>query len=48
MVLLIKEAKAKNPDIPKGMLELWDHKHNELIKDLSMARYLIDEYKKTY
>lgn len=47
MVSIIAE-KRKTETPPAGMLELWKYEHEKLIKEFAEAKYLIDEYKKTY
>ena len=46
MVALIEEERSKNPDVPKVMMEMWEEKHKELIKEYAEVKYLIEEYKK--
>ena len=46
MVALIEEEKKKGVPVPKGMQEMWEYEHKQLIKEFAEAKYLIDEYKK--
>lgn len=48
MVSLIDEEKRKGMQPPKVMLDMWDYEHKKLIKEMAEAKYIIDEYKKTY
>ena len=48
MVSLIDEEKRNGTQPPKAMLEMWEYKHKRLIKSMAEAKYIIDEYKKTY
>ena len=48
MVTLINEEKAKGTTIPKVMFEIWEYDHSRLIKEFSMAKILIDEFKNKY
>lgn len=47
MVFIIAE-KRKTETPPAVMLEIWNYEHEKLIKEFAEAKYLIEEYKKTY
>ena len=47
-VSLIAEEKSKGTRVPPEMQAIWDYKHEELVKEFSKAKYLVDEYKKAY
>ena len=46
MVALIEEERQKGVEVPKFMMELWEERHKELIKEFAEVKYLIEEYKK--
>jgi hypothetical protein len=48
MVALINEEKAKGVVVPMGMQEFWNYEHEKLVKEFAEAKYLVEEYKKTY
>ena len=48
MVSLIDEEKRKGTQPPKAMLDVWEFEHKRLIKSMAEAKYIIDEYKKSY
>ena len=48
MVALINEEKAKGITPPPEMLAVWKYEHEKMVKRFSEAKYLVDEYKKTY
>ena len=48
MVMLIDEQKNKGVAVPSAMQAIWDYEHEKLIKDFAEAKYMIDEYKKSY
>ena len=48
VVALIGEEKNKGTTIPVGMMEMWEYKHKELVKDFNKAKWMIEEYKKSY
>jgi hypothetical protein len=47
MVELIEEE-SKRITPPAVMLELWRHTHERLMKEFAEAKYLIEDYKKSY
>ena len=48
MVALIAEEKAKGGETPKAMEFIWDYEHEKMMKEFAEAKYLVDEYKKSY
>jgi hypothetical protein len=48
MVDLIEEEKRKGTQPPPEMLAIWKYEHERLVKEFSEAKFLIDEYKKSY
>lgn len=48
MVMLINEQKQSGVRVPPEMQVIWDYEHERLTKEFSEAKYLIEEYKKTY
>jgi hypothetical protein len=48
MVALIGEQRKTGTPPPVGMLEIWNYEHEKLIKEFSEAKFLVEEYKKTY
>ncbi len=48
MVALIGEQRKTGTPPPAGMLEIWNYEHEKLIKEFSEAKFLVEEYKKTY
>ena len=48
MVALIAEQRKTGTPPPVGMLEIWNYEHEKLIKEFSEAKFLVEEYKKTY
>lgn len=47
-IALINEKKQGGAEPPKFMLDIWDYEHEKLIREFSEAKYMIDEYKKSY
>lgn len=47
-VALINEKKQNGAEPPPAMLAIWDYEHEKLIKEFSEARFLVEEYKKSY
>ena len=47
MVALIAE-KRKTETPPASMLEIWNYEHEKLVKEFSEAKFMVEEYKKTY
>lgn len=48
MVALIEEEKRSGRQPPPEMLAIWNYEHEKLVKEFSEAKYLVDEYNKTY
>ena len=48
VVALIAEEKQKGVAVPPEMQAFWDYKHRDLVEDFNEAKYLLEEYKKTY
>ena len=48
MVALINEEKGKGVPVPPAMMSIWEYEHEKLVKEFSEAKYLIEEYKKSY
>lgn len=48
MVNLIEKEKRDGVQPPKEMLAIWDYEHQKLMKDFQKAKYMIEEYKKSY
>lgn len=48
MVALINEHKNKGVPVPTAMQSIWDYQHEKLISEFSEAKFLVEEYKKTY
>lgn len=48
MVALITEQKEKGAHVPPEMQAIWDYEHERLIKEFAEAKFLVEEYKKTY
>lgn len=48
MVALINEKKQNGAEPPPVMLAIWDYEHEKLIKEFNEAKYMIEEYKKSY
>lgn len=47
-IALINEKKQGGADPPKFMLDLWDYEHEKLVRKFNEARFLVEEYKKSY
>ena len=47
-VALINEKKQNGAEPPPVMLAIWDYEHEKLIKEFNEAKYMIEEYKKSY
>lgn len=45
---LIAEEKQKGVAVPPEMQAFWDYKHRKLVEEFNEAKYLLEEYKKTY
>ena len=48
MVDLINEQRKTGTPPPASMLAIWEYEHEKLVKEFAEAKYLIDEYKKSY
>lgn len=48
MVALINEEKAKGVSVPAEMLSIWDYEHGKMVSEFAEAKFLVEEYKKTY
>lgn len=48
MVALIAEYRKSGDNPPASMLEIWNYEHEKLVKEFSEAKFLVEEYKKTY
>ena len=48
VVALIAEEKQKGVPVPPEMQAIWDYEHRKLVEDFNIAKYLLEEYKKTY
>jgi hypothetical protein len=48
MVKMIEKERHAGANPPQSMLEMWEYQHKKLMKDYAEAKYIIDEYKKTY
>ena len=47
-VAMISEEKAKGGDAPQAMEVIFNYVHKHNIKRFAEAKYLVDEYKKSY
>ena len=47
-IALINEKKQGGAEPPKFMLDIWDYEHEKLIREFSEAKFLVEEYKKSY
>lgn len=47
-VELIESEKRKGVNPPPEMLAIWNYEHESLIKDFSKAKFLVEDYKKSY
>lgn len=48
MVALIAEQRKTGTQPPVGMVEFWNYTHDTLIKKFLAAKFLVEEFKKTY
>lgn len=48
MVMVIEEYKKSGHEPPKEMLIIWEYEHEKLIKEFSEAKFMIEEYHKSY
>ena len=48
MVDLINDERKKGVAVPAAMQAVWDYEHEKLVKEFSEAKYLIEEYRKSY
>lgn len=48
MVELIEEEKRKGATPPPEMLVIWNHENEKLIKRFAKAKFLVEDYKKSY
>ena len=48
MVDLIDEERRKGRTPPPEMLAVWEYEHERLVKDFAEAKYLVEDYKKSY
>ena len=48
MVWLINEKRKEGEMPPASMLAIWEYEHEKLIKEFSEAKFLVEEYKKSY
>lgn len=48
MVALINEEKAKGGNVPAEMFAIWNYEHGKLVKEFAEAKFLVEEYKKSY
>lgn len=48
MVELIDEEKRKGHQPPPEMLAIWNYEHEKLVKEFAEAKFLVEDYKKTY
>lgn len=44
----IEEYKKAGHEPPKEMLLIWEYEHEKLVKEFAEARFLIEEYHKSY
>ena len=42
------ETEKRRATPPPEMLAIWNYEHERLIKEFAEAKYLVEEYKKTY
>ena len=47
-VELINEEKRKGITPPVEMLAIWNYEHEKIVKEFAEAKFLIDDYKKSY
>jgi hypothetical protein len=48
MVDLIEAERKKGNTPPAEMLAIWNYEHAKLIKEFSEAKFLVEDYKKSY
>lgn len=48
MVELIEEFKRKGHQAPPEMLAIWNYEHEKLVKEFAEAKFLVEDYKKSY
>lgn len=48
VVELINEEKRKGVTPPPEMLAIWEYEHSKLISEFNEAKFLVDDYKKSY
>ena len=48
MVELIEEEKRKGKMPPPEMLAIWNYEHEKLVKEFAEAKFLVEDYKKSY
>ena len=48
MVMCIEEAKKNGATVPSAMQVIYDYEHEKLVKEFGEAKYLVEEYKKSY
>ena len=47
-VELINEEKKKGITAPPEMLAIWNYEHEKLVKEFAEAKFLVEDYKKSY
>ena len=48
MVELIEEEKKKGVEVPSAMQAIWNYEHEKLINRFAEAKFLVEDYKKSY
>ena len=48
MVELIEDEKRKGKMPPDEMLAIWNYEHEKLVKKFAEAKFLVEDYKKSY
>lgn len=48
MVDLIEAERKKGNTPPPEMLAIWNYEHERLVKEFSEAKFLVEDYKKSY
>ena len=48
VVELINEEKRKGIAPPPEMMAIWNYEHEKLVKEFSEAKFLVEDYKKSY
>lgn len=48
VVELIDEEKRKGVAPPPEMMAIWNYEHQRLIKEFNEAKFLVEDYKKSY